>query len=329
MPALASLVFLTPWAALVALAFLLPVAALVLRERREARARAALGLAGPGARGPLLRGLGLLAVAALVGATAAQPALRDVGGEPMRTDAEVYLTFDVSRSMLATTSPGERNRLDRAIAFAGRVHESLRDVPTGVATVTNRMMPLLFPIADGRGVTAVLRSSVAVGQPAPSRLTTPRATQLGALSLTAHRTYFSRSARTRALVVLSDLDTDEFGLDGTLAALHRARIEPYLVRIARPGERIFDARGRAEPYRSTSTLAVSRLRAAGWHAYEESELDRLVADVQTQLGDGPTRPSGVVEAQRSIAPLVGIAALAVVALLTVPSLLAGLGLARA
>jgi hypothetical protein len=247
----------------------------------------------------------------------------------MRTDAEVYLAFDVSRSMLAASSPGAPTRLDRAIAFGRRVHGALPEVPTGVATVTNRLMPLLFPIPDARGVSAVLEHSVAVGQPSPTRLTSPRATQLGAMTLAANRTYFGREARRRALVVVSDLDTDSFGLDGTLAILRRSRIEPFLVRVASPGERIFDGTGRPESYRSTSTLAVSSLRSAGWHAYEATELERAVADLRAYLGDGPTRPSGVVESRRLLAGEVALAALAVVAALVVPSLLAGLRSGRA
>jgi hypothetical protein len=177
---------------------------------------------------------------------------------------------------------------------------------------------------DGRGVPAVLDGSVALMQPPPTALTTPRASQVGAITLAAHRTYFSRNARHRALVVFSDLDTDEFGLSGTLTTLRRARIEPFLVRVAAPGERLFAADGRPEAYRSVSTLAVSQLRAAGWHAYEEEQVDRMAADVARVLGTGPTRPSGVIESQRVLTPFVALAALAVVAALTLPSLAAGI-----
>ncbi len=320
---IATLVFLTPWAGLVAVAFAIPLAALVIRERRGARLRAQLRLAGPGPARAVMRGCAIACVAILVGLTAAQPALRSLGGDRMRTDAELYLAFDVSRSMLASAKPGGRDRLDRAVSVARRVHQGLRQIPTGVATVTNRMMPLLFPIPDARGVPLVLDHSVAIGQPAPSRLTTPRATQLGAISLAADRTYFGRSAKRRALVVLSDMDTDEFGLDGTLQTLRRHRIEPFFVRIAAPGERVYDARARAEPYRPSSTLAVSTLRRAGWHAYEEHELAQLLTDLHGHLGSGPTRPSGVVLTQRNLAHITGLAALAAAAVLIASSLLAG------
>jgi hypothetical protein len=170
----------------------------------------------------------------------------------------------------------------------------------------------------------VLDHSVAILQPPPTPLSAPRASQLGAISYAAHRTYFSRTARRRALVVFSDLDSDFFGLSGTLAGLRRARIEPFLVRVARPGEKIFDSEGRPAQYRSVSTLAVVSLRHAGWHAYEEREIERAISDIGSYLGEGPSKPNGVIEAQRTLAPLLALAALAVVFALIAPSLLAGL-----
>jgi hypothetical protein len=319
-----SLVFLTPKAALVGLAFVIPLAALIARETRHGRVRAALGLQPPGTRSLLLRPLLLVLTGLLVAVTAAQPALRDVGGASMRTDAEIYLAFDVSRSMLAAPQPGGSRRLERALRLGRRLHGALRDVPTGVATITTRMMPLLFPIMDERGVQTVLDHSVSVQQPPPTPISAPRASQLGAITLAAHRTYFSRSARMRALVVFSDLDTDFFGLDGTLAALRKSRIEPFLVRVARPGERIFDADGYADPYRSRSTLAVNALRRAGWHAYEERQIGRAISDVRAHLGTGPMRPSGVIQAERTLAPLTALGALGAALALVAPSLLAGM-----
>ncbi|HEY7380687.1 MAG TPA: hypothetical protein VH572_05715 [Gaiella sp.] len=323
-----TLVFLTPWAGLVGLAFVLPLAALVAREIRSGRIRRALGLAPPGRARLLLRPLGIALVALLVSATAAQPALRDMSGDRMRTDAEIYLTFDVSRSMLASSTPAGKRRLDRALDLGRQLHASLRDVPTGVATLTTRMMPLLFPIRDERGVSTVLDHSVTIMQPPPTPISAPRASQLGAINLAAHRTYFSRTARKRALVVFGDLDTDFFGATGTLALLRRNRIEPFLVRVAVPGEQVFDASGRPEAYRSVSTLAVNSLRRVGWHAYEERQIDRVISDVTGYLAEGPTRPSGVVEAQRALAPFLSVAVFVMVLTLVAPSLGAGLAQGR-
>jgi len=126
------------------------------------------------------------------------------------------------------------------------------------------------------------------------------------------------------LVVFSDLDSDFFSLDGTLRLLRRHRIEPFLVRVAQPGERIFDRNGQPEGYTSVSTVSVAALRSAGWHAYEESQPARLIRDIRSYLAAGAMRPSGVVDSQRNLAPLLALLALLAAVALTVPSLHAGL-----
>ena len=319
---------LTPRAALVGLAFVAPLVTLAVRERAALRVRSVLALRIPSLTRRLARPAGLVCLAALVAVTAAQPAVRATDSTPVRSDAELYLTFDVSRSMLATNAPGGIVRLERARALGKTVHEALADVPTGVATLTNRMMPLLFPTGDARGVAAVLDHSVQIMQPRPERLTATRASSLATLSLAADRSYFNPSSRKRVLVVFSDLDSDFFSLTGTLRLLRKHRIEPFVVRVAAPGERIFDRTGRAYAYVSVSTVTVDALRRANWHAFEEDEPSRLVSEIRTYLGDGPVAKSGLVESQRNLAPLLALAALALAVALVLPALRAGL-LARA
>jgi hypothetical protein len=177
-------------------------------------------------------------------------------------------------------------------------------------------------------VTAVIDHSLRILQPQPVAYTTPRASSLAALSLAADRSYFNPSSRKRVLVVFSDLDSDFFSLDGTLRLLRKHRIEPFLVRVARPGERVFDPTGRPYAYVSVSTVTVEALRQANWHAFEEAETARLVAEIRSYLGVGPVGKSGVVESQRSLSSFLAVAALAVAAALALPALRAGL-LARA
>ncbi|MGZ4384081.1 MAG: vWA domain-containing protein [Gaiellaceae bacterium] len=322
---LATLVFLTPRAALAGLAFLLPLAALAAREWRSARIRSDLGMPGPRRRRRLLRSLLLVLAGALVAATAAQPAIRKTSSTLVRTDAGIYLTFDVSRSMLARTRGESLDRLDRARILGQRLHQAFPAIPTGVATITNRMMPLLFPTSDVRDVPSVLANALRIMQPPPAETTGARATDLSALVLAAERTYFDPVSKKRALVVFSDADSDRFSLAAVSKELRRAHIEPFLIRVARPGERIFRASGRLEPYVSVSTLAIPDLRRAGWHAYDESQLGAAISDIRAYLGKGPTRPSGIVQTQKSYASLTALAALLLVAGLTAPSMLAALG----
>ena len=118
MPPLAQLVFLTPRAALVGLAFVAPSSRSRSASGPHSRARSNARLCGSRASRVGSHGLaGLVALAALVAATAAQPAVRDTDSTPVRSDAELYLTFDVSRSMLAASAPGGVARLERARAL--------------------------------------------------------------------------------------------------------------------------------------------------------------------------------------------------------------------
>ena len=207
----------------------------------------------------------------------------------MRSDAELYLTFDVSRSMLAAGSPGGVSRLERARALGSDVHAALADVPTGIATLTNRMMPLLFPTGDGRAVSAVIDHSVRLMQPRPERRHRGPRELTGNAGPGGRPQLLQPGLPERVLVVLSDLDTDPFSLNGTLQLLRRHRIEPFVVRVAAPGERIFDPSGRPYAYASVSTVPVAALRRAGWHAFDENEAARLVAEIRSYLGRGPIR----------------------------------------
>jgi hypothetical protein len=204
------------------------------------------------------------------------------------------------------------------------VLEGVGEVPAGVATLTNRMMPLLFPTGDGRSVTAVIDHSLQIMQPPPVPYTTARESSLSALGLAADRSYFDPTARKRALVVFTDLDSDAFSLSGTLRILRAHRIEPFVVRVARPGERVFDPSGRPYAYRSISTVTVGGLRNAGWHAFEEGQRAQLVAGIGNYLGDGPVGGGGVVESQQNLAPYAAVVALVLSALLFLPALSAAI-----
>lgn len=111
-----SVSFLSPYAALAGLAALVPLGAVLIRERRAGRVRATLGAAGPPARTHAPAAVALAVGFGLLGAAAAQPVVRTERTVDARTDAEAFAVFDISRSMLASASPGAPRRLERAIA---------------------------------------------------------------------------------------------------------------------------------------------------------------------------------------------------------------------
>ena len=105
-----SVSFLTPMGWLLALAALLPLLAFFVVERRAQRVRSQLQLPAPPLRSKLPLALSLAAVPILLAAAAAQPVLESREQRSVRADAEAFMIFDTSRSMLAAESANAPNR---------------------------------------------------------------------------------------------------------------------------------------------------------------------------------------------------------------------------
>ena len=63
---------------------------------------------------------------------------------------EVVVVLDTSRSMLASASPGAPTRFERAVGFGAALRSRVGDVPFGLASFTDRVLPHLFPTLDGQ-----------------------------------------------------------------------------------------------------------------------------------------------------------------------------------
>src|SRR5437763_7377779 len=161
------LTFLTPVGGLLALGALLPLGALALNERRAARARRALGLDAPPRRAAVATAIALALVPGLLGLALAQPVLQSERIPHMRSDAQVFYVFDTSESMRASLGPRRPNRLARAVAMAERLHVELANVPSGVGTMTDRVLPNIFPTSSEAVFTAALAETVGVDRPPP------------------------------------------------------------------------------------------------------------------------------------------------------------------
>ena len=159
---------LTPLASLVAVAVLVPLAAYALLERRARRVSRNLRLTPPPLRSRLGVPVAITAVAAFVGVAAAQPVVSGTRTRVGRGDAEVYFLFDASRSMLAKRSFGSPDRLARAKQLALGLRQSIGDVPVGIASLTDRTLPHLFPTLDAQVFVTTLRDSIAIERPPPA-----------------------------------------------------------------------------------------------------------------------------------------------------------------
>ena len=155
--------FLTPAGLLLALAAALPLGALLLNERRARRvaARAACRRARARTRRPRRRSL-LATVPVLLALALAQPVVQSSRTVETRTDAQIFYTFDTSVSMDASGGPHAPTRLQRAVAEAARMRLDLQDVPSGIATMTDRVLPNIFPTTDQQEFSSALTDTVGI-----------------------------------------------------------------------------------------------------------------------------------------------------------------------
>jgi hypothetical protein len=298
--------FLSPEAGVVGLAAALPLALLLAGERRTRRIRAVLRLEPPARtqRGALVASV--VAVPALLGLGAMQPVVDRRTAHVTRTDAEIFFVLDTSRSMIASRSPSSPTRLQRARAAAIRVRAQLGQVPAGVATMTDRLLPHLFPTPDTEVFTATLERSIAIDQPPPVNWNRT-ATTLGALSALATRNFFSREIRRRVAIVFTDAESRAFATE-TIGALFRRkpRVTPVFVRVGSANERVYTLEGDLEAaYRPVpSTVATIRALAAatGGEAFDEGELGRVVEAARRAVGSGRTEVRGNERNKLALAP---------------------------
>ena len=302
----------TPWAALVGVVALVPAVALALTLHRSARVRAAVGLEAPH-RG---RAAGTLAAAvlavSLLALAAAQPVVASHEGSRTVRDADVFVVIDTSRSMLASKSAGAPTRFDRATAIARSLRDAIPTAAVGIASLTDRVLPHVFPTQDRADFDVTLRDAIAVQRPPPAENVGGSGTSLAALSDLATAHFFSPEARTRIAVVLTDGESQPFAVERTAAALRRARIQPVLIQLGSPGERVFGTNGRAEPYRPDRSAGVELARVAGLlhaSAYSERESRAGVAEVADAVAQGNGVEQQSSTSIRALAPFLALAAL--------------------
>jgi hypothetical protein len=303
-----------PAAALVALVGLVPVAVSLVRARAAGGARAALGLPRSTPLARLARPLALACGFALLGLAAAQPSIRQQHERRARTDAQLLVLLDTSRSMLAAARPNGQPRYRRAAAFARRLHAALPELAVGVGSLSNRVLPYLFPTVDDRAFQTVLDRSYGVQRPPPALDSDRWVTSFDKLSEVATHRFFARSVRKRLVVVLSDAETRPFDAVSVLRTLRRHQVAPIVVRFWRADERIA-----GDSYRATQPRELADLRASGWPAYPETDFEGVVAQARRTLGTGPVATVGYQRRDTSIAPIVALAALAPFLLVLAPA----------
>jgi len=309
----------TPLAGLVALAGVAPLAVALHRARAGKRLRAGLALSDPPLRTRVVRPLALACAFGLLGLAAAQPTIREQHARVTRTDAQLLLVLDTSRSMLATSTSHGTPRYRRAAAFAQRLHRALPELAVGLGSLSNRVLPYLFPTVDDRTFSAVLDRAYGIERPPPAPDLEHWVTSFDALGQATIGRFFSPGVSKRLMVVLSDAETRPFDVRGVLRELRSEGVTPVVVRFWRHNERIFRPGGAPESYRATQADELHTLRADGWRAYPETSFDAVVHSLRRTLGSGPVATTGYLPRETLLAPMVALAALAPFLLVLAPA----------
>jgi hypothetical protein len=303
--------FLSPLAALVALAVVLPLGAYALLELRSRRVSDRIGLRLPPIRSRIGIPAALAFLAAFLGIAAAQPVISGTRSHTGRSDAQVYVLFDVSRSMLARSSAGAPDRLQRAKQLAESLRHGVPDVPFGVASLTDRVLPHLFPTLDPNVFSSVLRDAIGIERPPPSG-TDDLATDLSTLGDVGTNNYFGAGVDKRVLVVFSDGESKYFDDALLKKDFQKGDVRVLFVHLWAPDEKIYLQRNNPDPgYRPDpqSNQEAQRLAAAGGGAVLGDDKGALISDVKGYIGSGPHTTIREQRTRVSLGPYVALMAL--------------------
>lgn len=286
------LTFLTPLDALFALAALVPLAALWLAHNRMEHVRRFFSLTSPRRRelAGVAGALALLPV--LMGVAATQPVVVRRHLLQQRVDVQAFFIFDTSRSMTARTGLHGPTRLERAKREADEVVPQLGEIPVGVASMTDRVLPNLMPTPNLAVIRRTIQEAVGINQPPPSEVYRGRATTFAALYPIPSANFFNPGVRNRIVVVFTDGEATPFdsGVDVDRAESLGTEVHTLFVHVWAPTERIY-VNGHVDPRYvpdPTSAGALSRFAAASHgRVFGENDLHALEQTIRQEAGKAP------------------------------------------
>ncbi len=314
-----TLTFLTPLGAVLAIGVAIPLVAFFAVRQHANRVRHVVGLSATRALRLVVPLGALLGAAALLGLAAAQPVLEKTSERRVRTDAEAFFVIDVSRSMLAQAGEGSAMRIDRAKALASELRGRLSDVPVGIASLTDRVLPHLFPSADVEVFQATLDRSLGIEQPPPRSSILTNATKLDSLAAIRSQHFFSPTTERRLVVVFTDGESQPVAGArlGTLFKREPA-IATVFVHVWNEGERVY-SRGAPEPQYlpdpSARAILDTVAASTGGAVFPESSLELAARRMRQALGNGPTVAEGQHRGREALAPYLAFAAFLPIGLL--------------
>jgi hypothetical protein len=289
-----SLSFLTPLAGLVGVVGLLAILVVRRSVRRSNELCERLGLPGTRRRRLVHEALPFVAIAVLLGIAAMQPVLSRREAREGREGVEVMTVMDVTRSMLARRSLSEPTRLDRGRAVATQVRAELDDLSFGVASVTDRLLPHLFPSLGVNSYTAVVERAIGIERPPPDR-NARRATALGALQELGRMNFFARGPGRRIALVITDGETVPVDLAAFSDHIAEGRISLVFVQVWHEREAVFENGAVNTAYKPDPTAIRSLRRVTGavdGALFTEGQAREVAAEIRRLAGEGRTVPQG-------------------------------------
>jgi hypothetical protein len=282
--------FLTPFAGLIVVVVVVPLVGVLRIAARAARVRSVLGLTEPGPTGRLILAVSVLGVAGLLALAATQPVIAWSRTSEVRTDAEAFFVLDTSRSMLARPNLSKPTRLERAKEIGSTLRAAIPDVPAGIASLTDRMLPHLFPTANQELFAVTVDRAIGIERP-PAFSRIGVASSLSGLSTAVTSGLFSPSARHRLLVVLTDGESRPYN-EPALAGLFTQRpvVKPVFVHVWGREERVYTGATPERAYRpdpSSGPVLAGLAAASGGRIFEESEAEAAAQAVRELVGRGP------------------------------------------
>jgi hypothetical protein len=248
--------------------------------------------------------LALVILVALVAVAAAEPVVVHRQYVSERADAQAFFVFDTSLSMQAAGGPGKPTRLDRAKRLALRLQGMLPDLPIGIASMTDRLLPNLLPTTDPSLFARTLDQSVSIDSPPPSQVYRGRATTFQALAPLVDSNFFSAGVQRRVAVVFTDGEAQP--ISPVLPVMLHRQVTPIFVHVWAAGERIYRAGGSPDPHYvadPSSAVALEDLaRTTNGSAFTETQAGQIAQATREAVGYASTRRRVSAYAREALAP---------------------------
>jgi hypothetical protein len=204
--------------------------------------------------------------------------------------------------MLAASGPHAPDRLEQARRVALAIESATPDIPSGVASFTDRVLPALFPSADASAFVSTVTGAIQVDQP-PPRDANIKATTFAALGDAVHSGFFGPGARRRVLIVVTDGESRAFDA-GAVARAFGAHPATSLVaiRVGSSADRIWQG-DKADPAYTPDPGAgrsLSALTGATGTLAENAQAGARA--VRAALGQGREIRQGTTSGRTALAP---------------------------